>query len=312
MAWRFLRRVFGSTNLDAPVVNVLRLSGVIGDARGAGGLALHKLDKALAKAFDKKPHHDKLQAVAVSVNSPGGSPVQSALIASRLRALSGEHDLPVFTFAEDVAASGGYWLLSAGDEAFAHPSSIVGSIGVITASFGFVEAMGKVGVERRVYTAGENKVRSDPFAPTKPEDVAHTERLLNRLHGQFKEAMLANRQGKLDEGKLDDIFSGDVWLGDEAVTLGLVDGLGELQQVMRDKYGDDVRLEPVPLSQNPFARFFQTTASAGALGVQEPGPSPALSVLQDGQGSVRLDGLTVESALAALEERAVWAPYRTW
>lgn len=303
--WRGLRRIFGSTNLDAPVVNVLRLRGVIGGGTG-GSLALHKLDKALIQAFDKKPHHGKLEAVAVSVNSPGGSPVQSALIAGRIKALAGQNELPVFTFAEDVAASGGYWLLSAGDEAFAHPSSIVGSIGVITGSFGAVDTLKKLGLERRILTAGDNKMRSDPFSPLKPEDVAFTRRLLSQLHAQFKDAMLTNRQGKLDEARLAEVFSGDVWLGDEAVRLGLVDGVGDMHSVLRDKYGPEVRLLDVPLAQG-FARWFASTAH-GIDGA----PSSALSVHRDGQGGLRVDGLSVEAALAALEERAVWAPYRTW
>ena len=223
----------------APIVPVLRLSGVIGGSASIrkGGLSLADMAGSIEKAFE----HSGAVAVALAINSPGGSPVQSSLIAKRIRDLAGEKELPVFAFCEDVAASGGYWLACAADEIHANPSSIVGSIGVVSAGFGFPALLEKVGIERRVHTAGENKAILDPFAPENPDDVVHLKELQAEIHEQFKTYVRAHRGERLDDDEVT-LFSGAFWTGERAVSLGLVDGLGDLRAVMREKFGDRVRL----------------------------------------------------------------------
>lgn len=223
----------------APIVPVLRLSGVIGGSASIrkGGLSLADMAGSIEKAFE----HSGAVAVALAINSPGGSPVQSSLIAKRIRDLAGEKELPVFAFCEDVAASGGYWLACAADEIHANPSSIVGSIGVVSAGFGFPALLEKVGIERRVHTAGENKAILDPFAPENPDDVVHLKELQAEIHEQFKTYVRAHRGERLDDDEVT-LFSGAFWTGERAVSLGLVDGLGDLRAVMREKFGDKVRL----------------------------------------------------------------------
>lgn len=223
----------------APIVPVLRLSGVIGGSASIrkGGLSLADMAGSIEKAFE----HSGAVAVALAINSPGGSPVQSSLIAKRIRDLAGEKELPVFAFCEDVAASGGYWLACAADEIHANPSSIVGSIGVVSAGFGFPALLEKVGIERRVHTAGENKAILDPFAPENPDDVVHLKELQAEIHEQFKTYVRAHRRERLDDDEVT-LFSGAFWTGERAVSLGLVDGLGDLRAVMREKFGDKVRL----------------------------------------------------------------------
>jgi signal peptide peptidase SppA len=222
-----------------PIVPVLRLSGVIGGSASIrkGGLSLADMAGSIEKAFE----HSGAVAVALAINSPGGSPVQSSLIAKRIRDLAGEKELPVFAFCEDVAASGGYWLACAADEIHANPSSIVGSIGVVSAGFGFPALLEKVGIERRVHTAGENKAILDPFAPENPDDVVHLKELQAEIHEQFKTYVRAHRGERLDDDEVT-LFSGAFWTGERAVSLGLVDGLGDLRAVMREKFGDKVRL----------------------------------------------------------------------
>ena len=230
---KFLRR-----RLRAPVVPAIRLSGVIGSAGfGARGLSLATLERAIDAAFA----HKRAPAVALVINSPGGSPVQSALIAGRIRALAEEKRLPVLAFVEDVAASGGYWLACAADEIFADPSSIVGSIGVVSAGFGFQEAIAKLGIERRVHTTGEHKALLDPFRAERAEDLV----LLRQIHGDILARFVAHvrsRRGDRLQGDDSQLFDGRIWTGDAALRHGLIDGLGEARAVIRQRYGKDARL----------------------------------------------------------------------
>ncbi|RED53694.1 S49 family peptidase [Aestuariispira insulae] len=226
-----------------PSVAVLRLYGVIGQAGGPlrrGGLNLHDLETVIDEAF-KTPN---LKAVALAINSPGGSPVQSALIAARIRQLAEEKDIPILAFCEDAAASGGYWLACAADEIYAQPASVVGSIGVISAGFGFTEMISKIGVERRVYTSGESKSQLDPFSPEKAADVKHLKELQNDIHEQFKDFVRSRRDGRLKEEEKK-LFSGSFWTGARGVDLGLVDATGELKAVCREKFGDKVEFKDV-------------------------------------------------------------------
>ena len=221
-----------------PVVAVVPLTGIIGRLPPFRlGLSISGLAGVLQRAFTLS----NLRAVAVVVNSPGGSPVQSALIARRVRALAAEHKVPVCAFAEDVAASGGYWLLTAGDEIWADESSIIGSIGVVSSGFGFPEALRRLGIERRVYTAGEHKAGLDPFQAEKPDEVEHLKRLQEDVHDAFCRHVRERRAGKLKGGE-DELFSGRFWAGRAALQLGLIDGLGDVRTVMREKFGDKVRL----------------------------------------------------------------------
>jgi len=218
----------------APAVAVIRLSGVI-SPNGRGALNDASLRPIIEKAFKK----GKPKAVALVINSPGGSPVQSSLIAARIRRLSAEKDIPVIAFVEDVAASGGYWLASAGDEIWADESSIIGSIGVISMGFGFNEAMSRHGVERRVYTAGKSKSMLDPFQPEKAADVKRLKGMLEHIHESFKAQVMKRRVGKLPEGK--DLFTGEIWVGTGAQDVGLIDGIGHLEPLMKQRYGDKVK-----------------------------------------------------------------------
>ena len=245
MAW--LRRLpfvgerLGYRLDGAPPVAVLRLDGVIG-GRGLArrGLNLAGMADAIERAF--KLRH--LSAVALAVNSPGGSPVQSALIAGRIRALAEEKEIPVYAFCEDAAASGGYWLACAGDEIYAQGASIVGSIGVVSAGFGFPDMLAKIGVERRVHTSGVRKAILDPFRPENPDDVDQLKEIQEDVHEQFIEFVRARRGDRLDASD-DVLFSGEFWTGRRALALGLIDGIGDLRGVMRDKFGEKVRLRVV-------------------------------------------------------------------
>lgn len=261
-----------------PLVTVVRLSGLIAAGGGMvrGGLNLANQAGVLKAAFAPK----RLAAVALVVNSPGGSPVQSALIGKRIRDHAAERKVPVIAFVEDVAASGGYWLAAAADEIIADPSSIIGSIGVVSAGFGFTEALQRLGIERRVHTQGERKRMLDPFLPERPEDVARLESLQADIHDSFKDWIRTRRGDKLvaEEAGL---FNGDVWTGRQALTLGLVDSLGDLRGTMRARYGDKVRLRVVGGRRPPWMRFF--------------GPRGELA-----------GDLLAPSLLATLEERAAW------
>ncbi|MDO5528718.1 MAG: S49 family peptidase [Paracoccus sp. (in: a-proteobacteria)] len=230
----------------APSVAVIRLHGQIA-AHGRGALS----DAALAATIERAFRRRRPVAVALSINSPGGSPVQSGLIAARIRRLADEREVPVHAFVEDVAASGGYWLATAADQIWADAASILGSIGVISASFGFQELIARHGIERRVHTAGGSKSWLDPFRPEKPEDVARLNAILEPMHEIFKEQVRSRRGAKLAEGR--DLFTGEVWLGQGAVDMGLADGLAHLQPKMRALYGDDVRFLQYGARQ-PFLR----------------------------------------------------------
>jgi signal peptide peptidase SppA len=224
-----------------PVVSVLRFEGVIMPRSRRGGVSLASHATAIERAF----RASGLVAVAIVVNSPGGSPVQSALLYRRIRQLAEEKHVPVIAFAEDVAASGGYWLALAGDEIFGEETSLLGSIGVISAGFGFHQMIGRFGVERRVHAAGERKSLLDPFLPEEASDVARLTALQADIHQSFKDHVRRRRAGKIKEAD-ETLFTGDVWTGRMAVDRGLIDGIGEIRTVMRARYGDKVRLRPVP------------------------------------------------------------------
>lgn len=219
-----------------PKVHVVRLAGVISsDARPGRGMSARDAAKPIAKAFAGKP-----RAVVVAVNSPGGAPAQARMIHDHVRALAVKHELPVLSYIEDVGASGGYMIALSGDEVLADPFAIVGSIGVIAAGFGFQDALAKIGVERRVHTAGTNKSQLDPFKPEEPGDVARLEDLLSKSHTLFG-AMVRDRRGdRLKEDE--DLFDGRFWLAGDALDLGLIDGIGDLPTILRDRYGRDVRI----------------------------------------------------------------------
>jgi signal peptide peptidase SppA len=232
-----MKRLFPS--MDAPVVPVVRLTGTIGKiSRFQSGLTLSSVAPLLKKAFAIKA----APAVALVIDSPGGAPVQSHLIYKRIRTLAEEKEKHVIVFVEDVCASGGYMIACAGDEIVVDPASIVGSIGVVSAGFGFVEALRKIGVERRVYTSGESKVILDPFQPEKPEDVARLKAIQEEVHDLFID-LVRSRRGDVLARDNPDIFSGMFWSGKTAVSIGLADRIGDLRAVLREKYGEKVRLK---------------------------------------------------------------------
>jgi len=263
-----------------PVVGVVRLSGVIGQVGVLRrGLSLNTLAATFNRVFDLKG----LSAVALVVNSPGGSPVQSAMICRRVRELAREKDVPVIAFAEDVAASGGYWLTLAADEIFADENSIIGSIGVISAGFGFTDMMEKIGVERRVHTAGERKSMLDPFRAEDAEDVARLKSLQGEMHESFRNAVKTRRGGRLKAND-DTLFSGEFWSGRRAQELGLIDGIGDLRAVMKDRFGEDVRFRIV----GPKKKWWK-------LG---NGSIPGVDLMGG--------GLWADDLIAAVEERFLW------
>ena len=261
-----------------PVVNHVTLNGAIGIGSPLRPALTFKSSKdALERAFSRKG----IAAVAITVNSPGGSPVQSALIHARIRELAAEHQVPVLVFCEDVAASGGYWLACAGDEIFADDSSIIGSIGVISAGFGFVEALRKLGVERRVHTSGEAKSMLDPFQPEKPEDIDHLLNLQADVHDAFKTLVKSRRGTKLN-GSDSELFSGAFWSGRQALAKGLIDGIGHVHGVLKDRFGEQVVIRAVSAPQGwGFRR----------LGFGAAAPDIAAA------------------AIAAIETRALWARF---
>ncbi len=235
---KFFKKLFGKSD---PVVPVLRLSGMIAASSGPRrGLSMAGMAPLIDKAFEVKG----AKAVALVINSPGGSPVQSSLIYDRIRYLSREKDIPVLAFVEDVAASGGYWLACAGDEIYVNASSVVGSIGVVSAGFGFVDAIEKLGVTRRVYTAGKRKVMLDPFQPENEGDIDHLKTLQKDIHDQFT-ALVRHRRGSKLTAPEDDLFSGAFWTGLKAVELGLADKTGEIRQVLKERFGDKVQIKLV-------------------------------------------------------------------
>jgi signal peptide peptidase SppA len=278
---------------DKPTIAVLRLTGVIAAGAGLGrkGLSLDSLSMPIQRAFTTRG----VRAVALAINSPGGSPVQSALIAERIRQWAEEKDLPVYAFCEDAAASGGYWLACAADHIYAMPGSIVGSIGVVSSSFGFQEAIGKLGVERRVHTAGDRKAMLDPFTPEKPDEVERLKSIQRELHAQFIDWVKARRASRLtaaasDDDTDDQLFTGEFWTGETGKTLGLVDELGDMRSTLRGIFGDKTRFRLMNPPKGRLARLFGGEAAA----------LPA-TALAGGLGHDLADGL-----LSAAEERAIW------
>ncbi|WP_245443371.1 S49 family peptidase [Labrys okinawensis] len=234
----------------APVIAVLPLSGTIGTgSRFSSSLSMTKVAKLIDGAFAVKG----AKAVALVINSPGGSPAQSHLIMRRIRALSAEKKLPVFAFVEDVAASGGYMIACAADEIIADPASILGSIGVVSASFGFDKLIEKIGVERRVHTAGRSKTMLDPFRPENPEDVERLAALQRDIHDMFIALVKERRAGKL-KGEDEQLFSGEFWLAPRAIELGLADAIGDVRSTMRARYGEKVRFKTVTEPRGLLAR----------------------------------------------------------
>jgi len=235
-----------------PLVGVLRLDGVIGRSAGPGrqGLSLDSHEKAIAKVFANK----QTKAVALVINSPGGSPVQSALIAKRIRDLADEKEIPVVAFCEDVAASGGYWLACAGDEIFADENSIIGSIGVISAGFGFVDLIERFGIERRVYSTGPRKGMLDPFQDEKAEDIDRLRELHDDIFANFKNYVRRCRGDRLHATD-DALFTGDIWTGRQAVEVGLIDGLAEMRSEMRKRFGDKVKFQRAGVRRGLFSRI---------------------------------------------------------
>lgn len=266
-----------------PVVGVVSLTGVIGAAGGPlhrGRLSLADLAPSLERTF-KLPH---LSAVALTINSPGGSPVQSALIHARIRQLAGETGVQVYAFTEDIAASGGYWLACAADKIFADSSSIIGSIGVVYQGFGFQDLITRYGVERRVHTMGTRKAMLDPFQQEKTEDVERLQAIQADVHEAFKDLVRRSRGDRL-KGSAEELFSGDIWTGSQALKLGLIDGIGDMRSVMRERFGDEVRLVPVRQGKGWLRHRLR-------LGAQRDD-----------------SGLWADGALAAIEERLMWSRF---
>jgi len=272
----------------AAVVPVVRLSGLIGAVTPLRpGMSLAGVARTLERAFSMK----SAKAVALVINSPGGSPVQSRQIYLRIRQLAAEKKLPVLVFVEDVAASGGYMIACAGDEIFCDPSSIMGSIGVIGGTFGFQELIKRIGVERRLYTAGEHKGMLDPFLPENPDDVARIKAIQREIHGLFIALVKQSRGARL-KGSDDILFTGEYWAGEKSVSLGLADAVGDLRSTLRARYGDKVVMPLVAPSSGLLSGLLgRKSAGAGTLA------SP--------------DGFTglPDELISALESRAIWAKF---
>lgn len=278
---RALRRM--KLSEQPPVVAVLRLSGAIGMGGGfRPGLTMPGLAGSVARLLADK----SIVAAAIVINSPGGSPVQAALIHDRVRLLARDKGIKILTFAEDVAASGGYMLMLTGDEAYAHENSIVGSIGVVSAGFGFTKLIEKVGVERRVHIAGERKAMLDPFQPEQPRDVAHLEALQKEVHESFKAMVRERRAGKLKSDEVE-LFSGAFWTGTKALEFGLIDGLGDLYSVCRKKFGNKVEFRLVTQRRSWFGWGGPANRGDGA-------PKPAQ---------------WAHDIVAAVEDRALWSRF---
>jgi signal peptide peptidase SppA len=270
MAGKFLSRFRRDS------VTVLRLEGVIGGMGRLGGQSLS--DAKLAPIVEAAFRRGKPKAVALAINSPGGSPAQSSLIAARIRRLADEKKIPVHAFVEDVAASGGYWLATAADDIHVDASSIIGSIGVISASFGFHEFLDRQGIERRVHTAGEDKSLLDPFRPERDEDVARLIRLQKIIHGNFIAQVRGRRGAKLNG---ENLFTGEIWVGQAGVEVGLADGMGHLVPVMRARYGEKVKFNVVQPRRSLMRRL----------------------------GLASMADAVVEGALGGLDERGHWARF---
>jgi signal peptide peptidase SppA len=280
---RLLPKRFRKKGIAIPVV---RLHGAImtGGSQFKPTLSLATAAPMLEKAFSRK----EAPVVAISINSPGGSPVQSRLIFQRIRALAEEKQKKVLVFVEDVAASGGYMIALAGDEIFADPTSIVGSIGVVSGGFGFPDMLKKIGVERRVYTAGENKVILDPFQPEKESDIEYLKTLQVEIHSVFIDMVKARRGERLADDS--DLFSGLFWTGSRGLELGLIDGLGDMRDVIKRRYGKDARLELIGSARTLFGKRLPGVAAA---------PSSFGEIAADAGAGLA----------ASLEERALWSRY---
>ena len=283
---RFIPRRFRKKEIEIPVV---RLHGAImsGGSPLRPSLSLETAAGVLEKAFGEK----KAPAVAISINSPGGSPVQSRLIYRRIRDLADEHQKRVFVFVEDAAASGGYMIALAGDEIIADPSSIVGSIGVVSASFGFPELLKKIGVERRVYTAGQNKAVLDPFQPEKKADIDRLKKLQLEIHETFIDMVKERRGSKLANDP--DLFTGMFWTGIKGKEIGLIDGLGDMRSFLRKTYGNKVKLKLIEPKRGFLGRKVPGVEMGLGLGID---PSAIAAHLGDG-------------LLSVAEEKALWARY---
>ena len=269
---------------DIPVVPVVRLSGVIGvSAPLRPGLMISTTAKTLERAFSVR----NARAVALLINSPGGSPSQSHLIYRRIRDLSAEKKIPVIAFVEDIGASGGYMLSCAADEIICDQFSIVGSIGVVGGSFGFAKLMNKLGVERRLYTSGEHKAMLDPFLPEDAGDVKRLKAIQKDIHERFIALVKERRAGKL-KGPEKTLFSGEFWTAPKAIELGLADSIGDLRSVLRARYGEKVRTPLISAERSLFGRRLQGVGLAAALAGQ-----PGLA----------------DDLVSALETRALWARY---
>ena len=274
---------------SGPLVPVLRFGGPIGVVTPLRpGLSLASAAPAIERAFAMK----RAQAVAVQINSPGGSAVQSTLIFKRIRALADEKALPVDVFCEDVAASGGYLLALAGDEIYADPSSVVGSIGVIATGFGLDKMIEKVGIDRRVYTAGTRKMTLDPFQPEKEDDVRRIKELQRDVHDTFI-ALVKERRGAKIEKAGADLFTGEFWSGKQALELGLIDGFGDLRSKMREQFGDSVRLKLVQQERGLFRRRMRGVFTGQAPWQETGFARPSLA----------------EDVISAVEARALWSRY---
>lgn len=277
-----------------PSVPVIRMSGTIGMATPLRpGITMEAVAPVIAKAFSAS----KLPAVAILINSPGGSPVQSTLIYKRIRALAEEKKKRVYVFAEDVMASGGYMLALAGDEIYADPSSIVGSIGVISAGFGFDKLIERVGVERRVYTAGLHKMSLDPFQPEKPDEIERLKSIQREVHETFI-AMVKERRASRLTAPHEELFNGDVWTGGKASALGIVDGVGDVRAKMRELFGPKVKLKLISPPRSWFSR--------GGRGV-----SRLIGSVSPGVGAPNALGpySFADDVISALEARALWSRY---
>ncbi len=277
----------------SPVVPVLRFNGPIGMASPLRpGLSLATTAGPIEKAFSMK----KAPAVAIVINSPGGSPVQSRLIYQRIRDKAEEANKKVYVFMEDVAASGGYMIACAGDEIYADPSSIVGSIGVVSAGFGLDKFIARYDIERRVHTIGENKSMLDPFRPEDPKDIERLKMIQKDIHDVFTGLVKASRGSKL-VGTESELFDGQIWSGGPAVENGLIDGLSDVRTKMRELFGDKVKLKVIGKRRGLFGLNIGQSASD---------PLRALTETLDGQGFA--SGLS-KDVISTLEERALWARY---
>jgi len=279
-------RLPGTLRERGPVVAAVKLHGVITPTApplGRGVINLSVLESVLTRAFG----FDRLRAVALLINSPGGSPTQSALVADRIRGLADLKNVPVLAFCEDVAASGGYWLACAADEIVAHPTSLVGSIGVVSQGFGLHGLLERFGVERRLYTAGANKSRLDPFLPEREDDVVWLRSMQTELHGMFRDWVCSRRGDRLVTGQ-QDLFTGEVWSGRRALELGLVDRLGTMRGEIAKRY-PDAEIITVEARRPLLARLGIAPAAAALSG--RGGPESALAVLE------------------ALEHRATWSRF---